>query len=161
MPMYLTQTAEYALRAMTWLANRDDEEEGGVRAADLAEQVSVPLPYLQKILRRLVVAGLLESRKGHGGGFRLAYEPEDIRFDEILKATDFDVEENRCAFGWAACDPDHPCPVHPAWARLNEGVGRWASETTLADVLVDELPSVRAQGRLRRKRAGKGTPGGG
>ena len=132
--MFVSQTAEYALRAMTYLANQDPEE-GGVRAADLDEGVSVPLAYLQKILRRLVVAELLESRKGHGGGFRLAKAPAEISFGAVLRAADFDIEEGHCAFGWSDCDPEHPCPLHPAWSRLNENLSSWAENTTLADVV--------------------------
>lgn len=132
--MYVSQTAEYALRAMTCLAHRGADE-GGVRAVDLADTVSVPLAYLQKILRRLVVAGLLESRKGHGGGFRLARAPEEISFSDVFRAADFELVNGRCAFGWSDCDPEHPCPLHPAWSKLNESVGSWAENTTLADVI--------------------------
>ena len=114
--MYLSQTAEYAFRAMAYLANQP--EGVGVRAVDLCEEIAVPLAYLQKILRRLVVAGLLGSRKGHGGGFTLARRPEDIRFAEILRAADFEVDEGRCAFGWGDCDPDHPCGCPPATSTL-------------------------------------------
>ncbi len=146
--MFVSQTAEYALRAMTLLANQGAEE-GGVRAADLAEAVSVPLAYLQKILRRLVVAGLLESRKGHGGGFRLAKAPAEISFGAVLRAADFEIEEGHCAFGWNDCDPAHPCPLHPAWSRLNESLSSWAENTTLANVISPEAAqhlAVRRQG---------------
>jgi len=145
--MFVSQTAEYALRAMTFLANHGTEE-GGVRAADLAEGVSVPLAYLQKILRRLVVAELLESRKGHGGGFRLAKTPAEISFGAVLRAADFDIEEGHCAFGWSDCDPEHPCPLHPAWSRLNESLRDWAENTTLADVIAPDA----IRGRLTERR---------
>jgi Rrf2 family protein len=148
MAMYLSQTAEYAFRAMAYLANQPGGV--GVRAVDLCEEIAVPLAYLQKILRRLVVAGLLESRKGHGGGFTLARRPEEIGFAEILRAADFEVEEGRCAFGWGDCDPEHPCPLHPSWSRLNECLSGWAENTTLADACVEELPPLKtARRRIR------------
>lgn len=147
----LSRTAEYAIRAMAWLANGDADEEGGLRAADLSREISVPLAYLQKILRRLVVAGLLESQKGHGGGFRLARAPSDISVAEILRATDNELDEGRCTFGWGDCDPEQPCPVHAAWTRLADGLSGWAAETTLADMLVDELPAVRTRARTPRR----------
>ena len=148
MSMVLSQTAEYAIRAMAHLASR--EREGpGLRASDLADEISVPLPYLQKILRRLVVAGLLSSQKGHGGGFKLCRPPKQVRFSEILRAADFELDDTRCAFGWGDCDPAHPCPMHPAWQRLNESMARWADSTTLADV---SSPPAPAAGRGRRRR---------
>jgi Rrf2 family protein len=133
--MYVSQTAEYALRAMSYLANRG-EADGGVRAADLAQEVSVPLAYLQKILRRMVVAGLLESRKGHGGGFRLIVSPQEVTFGDVLRAADFDLVPGHCAFGWNDCDPENPCPLHPAWSRLNDSITEWAESSTLSDVVV-------------------------
>jgi alkaline phosphatase D len=63
---FLSQTAEYALRAMAWLALRSPHEP--VLARELSQGTQIPAQYLSKILRRLVLAGMLESRKGRGGG---------------------------------------------------------------------------------------------
>lgn len=132
--MHLPQTAEYALRAMTYIANLADNQ--SVRAQDLGRAVGVPAPYLSKLLRRMVVANLLKSQKGHGGGFVLAQPPSFIRFLDILAASDYAVNPKHCAFGWGACNPGNPCPMHPTWAKLNDSMCDWAAKTTLADVLV-------------------------
>jgi len=68
--MLLSQTAEYALRAMAWLATVSGDEP--VRAVDLSSATGIPTHYLSKVLRRLVLANLLESQKGQGGGFSLS-----------------------------------------------------------------------------------------
>ncbi len=80
--MLVSQTAEYALRVMAWLAISSPDR--AVRAADLSKSTDIPVHYLWKILRRLVVAGVLTSQKGKGGGFRLARPPDEIRFTDIL-----------------------------------------------------------------------------
>ncbi|MCP4437051.1 MAG: Rrf2 family transcriptional regulator [Actinomycetia bacterium] len=128
----MSQTAEYALRAMAQLALLP--EGVGARAKDLADAADIPAHYISKLLRKLVVAGLLQSRKGHGGGFRLSYPPEDISFLNVLEAVGQGVEPDRCSFGWGMCDPNNPCPLHPAWTQLNEAMMEWATETTLADI---------------------------
>lgn len=130
--MILPQTAEYALRAMVCLATA----EGGrpVLARDLSRLAGIPSHYLSKILRRLVLADLLESKKGFGGGFVLARPPEVISFREILQAVDSYPTVGRCAFGWGQCDGDRPCPMHDAWARMRRSFEQWAEETTLAQV---------------------------
>lgn len=128
----LSQTAEYALRAMTRLAQAKDEP--ALRAADLAADTHVPVHYLSKVLRRLVAAGLLESQKGHGGGFTLKRAAEQIRFADVLDAMGEAPVEGHCAFGWGNCDSKRPCPLHPAWTVLNGALQDWASKTTLADV---------------------------
>jgi Rrf2 family protein len=95
-----------------------------------------------KILRRLVLAGLLESRKGRGGGFVLSRPPGTIRFSDVLEAVDAQPREGRCAFGWGACDPSRPCPLHASWGPMSEAFSRWAATSTFAGF--DSRPAVRA-----------------
>jgi len=143
--MILPQTAEYALRAMACLAALPPGQ--GMRAVDLSVQASVPAAYLSKILRRLVLGGLLVSRKGHHGGFALARPPRRIRFAEVLAAADAGPHVGRCAFGWEQCDPEAPCPLHPAWSKLQTSFGEWAQSTTLADVDINNLDFSIARAR--------------
>ena len=130
--MLLSQTSEYALRAMSWLASAPPDVP--VRAKDLSQGSGIPPHYLSKILRRLVLAGLLVSQKGQGGGFVLARPPGEIRFIDILAAVDAYPSEGRCAFGWGACDETNPCPLHETWSQLNDTIHAWAATTTLNDV---------------------------
>ena len=150
MHTFLTQTAEYALRAMAWIALESPRDP--VLARDLSTGTRIPSQYLSKILRRLVLAGILESRKGRGGGFTLARPPDRIFFKEVLAAVDAYPREDRCAFGWGACDPARPCPLHESWSRMSSGFREWASRTTFGDV--HEVPARRTT-RRRRRAAGK------
>ncbi len=127
----LSQTAIYALRAMACLALSPGES---MRTRDLSEASDVPPHYLSKILRRLVLGGLLTSQKGRGGGFLLSRPPAEITFHQILDAVDEAPVQGVCAFGWGACDTENPCPIHGAWSEMSGGVMRWACETTLADI---------------------------
>ena len=142
--MNLSQTAEYALRAMAHLAL---DNAAAVRARELAEASDIPVHYVSKLLRRLVVAGLLDSRKGHGGGFALAKEPEEISFLDVLRAVDYRIERDRCAYGRGTCDADDPCPLHASWSRLTEAVYEWARHTTLRDVQEAGVPLSPMPGR--------------
>lgn len=146
MPTLLSQTAEYALRAAAWLAA--ESPDAPVRARDLAVGTGIPEPYLAKILRRLVLAGILESRKGQGGGFVLARPPDRIRFDEVLEAVGAAPHSDRCAFGWGACDASEPCPLHHSWAPIARRFSEWAAGTTLGDIVRAE----RTSSRVRRAR---------
>lgn len=151
---HLSATAEYALRAMAYLANLPPG--ASARAADLEAAIGIPAPYLAKVLRKLVVAGLLVSQKGHHGGFALARPPATIRFADVLEAVGHRPDPARCAFGWGSCDPDMPCPLHDAWSRLTDSFRDWATTTTLADVRPEEprarsLPVATARGRRARR----------
>jgi Rrf2 family protein len=147
--MWLSQTAEYALRAAAWLAAHAPE--GPVRATDLARGTGIPVPYLSKILRRLVLAGVLQSQKGQGGGFSLARRPSEIRIVDVLAALDAYPEEERCAFGWGDCNAADPCPLHDIWTELDDALRGWAERTTLAGLAAGPSPASRfAATRARR-----------
>ena len=130
--MILSQTAEYALRAMAALATVPFGQP--VRAQDLSRATGIPSHYLSKVMRRLVVAGLLVSQKGQGGGFSLSKPPGDIPFIDILTAVDAYPAGGTCAFGWGECDDDNHCPLHSSWSQLSDQLKEWAEGTTLGDI---------------------------
>ncbi len=130
--MFISQTAEYAIRAMSAIAMVPAGKR--VRASDLGRATGIPAPYLSKILRRLVLADLLASQKGQGGGFSLVRPASEIPFIDILNAVDAFPSDGRCAFGWGSCDELSPCPLHGAWSRLSQQLRDWANQTNLAEV---------------------------
>jgi Rrf2 family transcriptional regulator, iron-sulfur cluster assembly transcription factor len=136
--MVLPQTAEYGLRAMAQMASLGPG--ASVRTKDLAQETQIPVHYLSKIMRRLVAAGLLESEKGHGGGFRFARPMKRIRFIDVLGAVGFELEPNRCAFGFGRCNMRNPCLLHPSFNELNTVVRAWATKFTLQDVADGTAP---------------------
>jgi Rrf2 family protein len=133
--MKISRSGEYALRAMAFLAGSPEGEP--VPRQIISAATGIPVHYVSKVLRRLVVAGLLRSQKGHGGGFSLALPPHTIRFLDILMATDNRPNAQRCAFGWKACNSEKPCPLHPAYSILNDQFLQWCANTTLASI---EMP---------------------
>jgi Rrf2 family protein len=141
--VFISKTAEYAIRAMSALATLPEGIK--VRANDLVRATGIPAPYLSKILRRLVLADLLVSQKGKGGGFSLARAPAEISFIEILNAVDAFPTEGQCAFGWGNCDEDMPCPLHGAWSRLSGQLLNWANDTNLSEVVAAAKRDQRIQ----------------
>ena len=130
--MRLPKVVEYALRSMAHLATKPMGS--ALSASNLSKETGIPNAFLSKVMRRLVLAKLVESRKGHGGGFSLTRAPSEIRFREILTAVDYDLDPERCAFGWDDCDAGAPCPLHPAWSLMKDSFADWANHTTLAEV---------------------------
>lgn len=134
--MYVTQSSEYAFRAMSCLAGL--EPGATLNAQSIAGAVGAPVHFLSKVLRKLVLAGLVSSQKGHGGGFALARPASVIRFADILEAMGVERDE-RCAFGWSRCNHLKPCPMHDAWADLRDRCRSWAESRHLADIRPQEL----------------------
>lgn len=135
--MLLNQTAEYALRAMACLASAPP----GVllTSDDLTARAALPAHYVSKVMRQLVLAGLVEGKRGRGGGFRVARAPQTIRFLEIIDAVGGWPDPDRCAFGNDRCNPEAPCPLHPTWTRLSDVVQAWAGSTTLDQVACEDF----------------------
>ena len=129
--MLLNLTAVYGLRAMATLAGLGAGET--LNAAELSERTGVPQQYLSKVMRKLVLARLVRSQRGHGGGFQLMRPPGEIRVADALAALDLDVASG-CAFGFAACDPQNPCVLHPLWSRLQESLDAWTGGSTFAEL---------------------------
>ncbi len=143
-PMILNQTVEYALRAMAVLATHGVDQR--VTSGDLARDANIPEHYVSKVMRRLVLAGLVDAKRGHHGGFQLSRPPHQIAFIDVLEAVDFQPESQRCAFGLGKCNPSAPCALHPAYAALNDAFLEWARGTTLVNVQPDAIaPAPHAQ----------------
>jgi Rrf2 family transcriptional regulator, iron-sulfur cluster assembly transcription factor len=130
--MFLNQTSHYALRAMTGLVISGSNEP--VRSKELAEQTGVPSHYLSKIMRKMVEAGYILSRKGHGGGFIMKIAPSELRIIDVLTAAGFNIDEQPCVFGYNECSDHKPCPLHPVWKRLKNCFTDWACNTTFEDI---------------------------
>lgn len=81
----LSQTTEYALRAMSCLAYMPD---GLVSTAQLAEVTLVPMNYLAKVLQSLAKAELITGRRGVGGGYQLAKPASEITMLDVINAID-------------------------------------------------------------------------
>jgi Rrf2 family transcriptional regulator, nitric oxide-sensitive transcriptional repressor len=125
----LPKTAEYALRAVVWLATNIDRRE----AADtLAERTKVPRRYLNKVLQELVQAGLVTSQSGPGGGYALAVTPEKVTILDVVNAVSPLERIRHCPLGL----PSHTrlCPLHKELDRVYA-----ETEKALGRVTVDQL----------------------
>lgn len=94
----ITQTTEYALRAVVFLAMSDGQAH---TTAQIADGTKVPLAYLSKVLQSLCRAGLVSSQRGLGGGFTLSVDPSDLSILEIIETVDPIPRIHSCPLGLA------------------------------------------------------------
>ena len=78
----LTVTSNYALRAVVYLAQHADNQP--IPGKTIAAEAGIPAPYLSRIMGDLVRAGVLDSSRGAGGGFRLSRPPTKILLFEAV-----------------------------------------------------------------------------
>lgn len=129
----LSQTAEYALRAVLAIAADPGGEPLG--AGRLARTLRVPRNYLSKTLYQLARAGVLESTRGRRGGFRLATTPERISLLEIVEPFDEVLGQRRCLMGRPACNDQNPCQAHDRWKVVSQMAVEFFRKTTVADLV--------------------------
>jgi len=128
----LTQTSEYALRAMVYLARKGQGSYAGVK--EIAKDTGVPANYLAKILQILAREGVLESQKGFGGGFRIGQDLGKINLLAVVDPLENTSKFRRCVLGQRECSDEVACPLHDAWKRIcNDYLGA-LERTTLQDV---------------------------
>jgi Rrf2 family protein len=160
----LSQTVEYALRAVVHMANRSPD---ACTTEQIAKSTRVPQAYLSKVLQSLVRAGIVRSQRGLGGGMMLARSPSELSLLEVVNAVEPIVRISVCPLGLAAHGA-RLCPLHKRLDDAMATVEEAFASTSLADILAEPSPSVplcefpteQAQGlpparRGRRKRAGR------
>jgi len=134
--MILSQTAQYAVRAICYLATSGKEKWHLTK--DVAEITRIPAPYLARIMSTLAKRGILKSRTGMGGGFcvteaNLQHSLYDvvIQFDNLENMTD-------CIFGFAKCCEDEFCILHERWTAIKDQLIKLLKSTSLKDLRDDD-----------------------
>ncbi len=134
--MKVSTRGDYASRALLSLAlHGATQTPTSVR--DIAERTALPQPYLEQILLALKGAGLVRSKRGVGGGYVLAREPEEISLAQIVAAVDGPIVAGD--FGEphenGACDHEGQCVLLAVWAEVGEQIRNKLQNLTLADMV--------------------------
>jgi Rrf2 family protein len=129
----LSQTAEYALRAVLYLAEHADDRP--VRVGEMADALRIPRNYLSKILHQLARTGVLVSLRGKAGGFQLGVSPDRLALGAVVTPFDRIEEQRRCLLGRPQCSDRTACAAHGRWKEVADAVADFFRDTTVADLL--------------------------
>ncbi len=135
----ISQTAEYALRAVAALASAKPGE--SLITQRLAESTKVPAGYLSKVLQSLGRAGLVKSTRGLGGGFVLTRSPAEITIFDVVQAVDPLQRIRTCPLGLAAHGV-RLCPLHKRLDDAMKNVEDAFRTSTLAEILAEPSESI-------------------
>ncbi|MBA3836748.1 MAG: SUF system Fe-S cluster assembly regulator [Sphingomonas sp.] len=132
--MRLSSLADYAVVMMS-AAARHCGVSGRLNATLLAEETGIPLPTVQKLVSRLSAAGLIESARGTGGGFRLSRPPASISLADIVEAVEGPIAMTACVDeGRHDCQIEENCRVKPHWNAVNGAVRGALAGVSLASL---------------------------
>lgn len=137
--MKLSTKGRYAMVALTDLALAD---EGTLLSlAEISRRQDISLPYLEQLFVKLRRAGLVESVRGPGGGYRLARAASAIRVSEILEAVDETVSAMHTGAGASGGVSGSRAQslTNRLWESLSAHVYVFMHQTRLSDIVQNEL----------------------
>jgi Rrf2 family protein len=120
---------DYAARALLSLALHGEDRPTSVK--EIAERTGLPQPYLEQILLAVKGAGLVQSKRGVGGGYVLARPPEQITLAEIIAAVDGPLitlmgEHDHC---------EGHCILQEVWVCVSDEMRQFLEGFTLAELV--------------------------
>ena len=131
----LSRKSKYGLRAMLVLA--EDTARGPIQASELAERQRLPRKFLEAILLELKRHGLVESKKGRGGGYVLSRKPGDITIGQIIRVLEGPLALTPCVSQTAyrkceECVDEQTCGIRLAMKEVRDATAHILDNTTLA-----------------------------
>jgi Rrf2 family protein len=142
--MQVSARVDYGTRALAELASRPDQL---VTSEELAELQGIPVKFLEGILTQLRRAGLVLSKRGAEGGYRLARPAAEIAVADVFRALDGPIAAVR---GQAPEDMDYPGAaehLRDVWVATRAALRTVLEQVSLTDVVSGQLPDT-ARGLL-------------
>lgn len=124
----ITQTAEYALRAVVYLADQTEPKTNTV----IADATLVPVGYLAKVMQNLSKSGLVHAQRGLHGGFVLAVAAEELTVLEVVNAVEPIRRFHECPLGLHGI---HLCPLHRKLDDAAKLIEETFGDSTIADLI--------------------------
>ncbi|MGP8201189.1 MAG: RrF2 family transcriptional regulator [Limisphaerales bacterium] len=134
--MKLSVRGEYALRALLVLGQNYGQEV--LRIQTISDQQNIPKKFLEQILNDLRTLGVVESKRGAGGGYRLAQPPESITLASVIRYVSGALAPVSCVsdnfYERCTCPDEATCPIREVMKEAREAVVSIMERVTLADL---------------------------
>lgn len=136
--MKLSLRGEYALRALVVLGLNYEQREAVVRIQTISEQQNIPKRFLEQILNDLRSGGMLESRRGVSGGYRLRRSPEQITLAEVIRRIEGPLAPVRCVserfYKPCSCPDEARCGVRSVMKDVRDAIVKILENVTVAEL---------------------------
>ena len=133
----LSKKSQYAFKALAYLTEKFNQ--GPVLISEISTKKRVPLKFLENILLELKKAGILESKKGKGGGYYLKKDPADIKVVTIVRLVNGPVAMLPCVSlnFYKRCEncDEKNCGLHDIMIEVRDATLNILETKTLQDLL--------------------------
>ena len=136
--MKLSVRGEYALRAMHVLARDFQDDDSVVRIQEISTKQNIPKRFLEQILNDLKSAGIVESKRGVSGGYRLRRPPERITLAEIIRHIEGPLAPVSCVsekfYEKCSCPDESRCAIRSVMKETRDAIVSIMERVTLAEL---------------------------
>ena len=134
----LSKKSQYAFKALAYLTEKFNQ--GPVLISEISKKKQVPLKFLENILLELKKAGILESKKGKGGGYFLKVSPQKINLATVIRVVNGPIALLPCVSlnfyeKCADCDEKH-CGMRKVMTITRDATLKILEKKTLQDILL-------------------------
>lgn len=140
--MRISAKTDYAVRAVVELAATGADDDHPIKSERLATAQDIPLRFLENILMQLRQAGIVVSRRGAEGGYRLAKPPEEITVADVIRAIDGPLAGVGGERPEKLTFPGHAAPLRDVWVAVRASLRDVLEHVTLADLANGDLPEA-------------------
>ena len=136
--MKLSVRGEYALRALLVLAREFQADQTVVRIQEVSRRQNIPKRFLEQILNDLKSAGIVESKRGVAGGYRLRRAPERVTLAEIIRHIEGPLAPVSCVserfYEKCSCPDESRCPIRSVMKETRDAIVQIMDRVTLAEL---------------------------
>jgi Rrf2 family protein len=130
--MQLSNTSQYAIRILAYMADQKDSKL--MSATELAEALCIPYKFLTKIMTELVKVGLVVSIRGREGGYQFEKKTSEIMVSDILDIFNDSIKDEQCVLGIGFCNGMCKCALHDQWMEPKHLLQKMFRESSLKDI---------------------------
>jgi Rrf2 family protein len=132
---HVSTRGEYGMRLMVDLARHHGE--GAKSLHEIATREALPEAYLEQLVASLRKAGLVQGKRGAGGGYTLARDPSEITAGDVVRALEGPIEPQICTAegeAIAKCALQPGCAAHHVWLQLQNTIAKALDSMSLAEL---------------------------
>ena len=128
-----SNSTKYAIRAIVHILQHQDKGKNTV--VEMATELSIPQPYLSKVLQQLSKSGIISSAKGRGGGFYLSKDNINRPLIDVVICIEGHNVFNKCVLGLPECSDENPCVLHPQFKAFKNSIEQLICKQAVEDLL--------------------------
>lgn len=131
--MIFNKSTEYSVRILLYMSELDNYKY--FSATEIADAILIPKEYLSKILQKLAKKGIVYSKRGKGGGFKLLKSKKEIKIKDLINLFENQKFYSQCLIGLSEECDNCKCIIHTKWTNIKSIL----SSTSLNDIMIENI----------------------